>query len=58
MEIKSKIMKSGNAYYFRIPKALLDCKVLDREKEYTILVDQEDNGPLVLRIPRQRAIEC
>lgn len=36
MEIKSKIGKVGNGYVFWIPKALVDCKILESGKEYIL----------------------
>ena len=49
MEITSKIIKAGNSFAFRVPKALIDCKVLDKTKEYIIQVEPVDKGPIVLR---------
>lgn len=45
MEIKTKIVKQGGSYSMRIPKALIECKILDTEKEYIINLVKE-NGAL------------
>ena len=58
IEIKDKLTKVGNSYYLRIPKPLIDCKVIDPNKQMVIQVIPKDlkdeegnklhNGALVL----------
>jgi len=38
MEIRSKIVKRGNSFALKIPKALIDCKILEENKEYIFCV--------------------
>lgn len=58
VEIKTKIIKAGNSYGIRIPKALIDCKVLREGATYDIIIKQkpfkaesnsigQDNAPVV-----------
>lgn len=42
MELSLKLAKHGNSYGFVIPKALIDCRVLDPSKKYVLRV-QEDS---------------
>lgn len=46
MEIKSTVIKQGTGYGFRIPKALVDCKVIDPDKEYIFEVRECGNWAL------------
>jgi antitoxin component of MazEF toxin-antitoxin module len=49
LEIKTTIIKAGNSYVMRIPKALVDCKILEKGKEYIIHVanNPSNNSPVV-----------
>lgn len=38
--IPTKIMKTGSVYAFRIPKALVDCRVLDIDCDYVLRVEK------------------
>jgi len=38
--IKSKVVKHGNGYALTIPKALLDCQIIDKDKRYKITVEE------------------
>ena len=41
VEIKAKISKIGNSYALFIPKPLIDCKVIDPNKEITLKIMAE-----------------
>jgi len=44
VEIKAKIQKIGNSYFVRVPKQLVDYKIIDLTKELTIQVDVGSKG--------------
>lgn len=37
-QIEAKLSPTGNSYHFLVPKSLVDCKVLEDGKKYTITV--------------------
>lgn len=43
LQIKGKISMQGNSYFLRIPKALLDCKVLESGKEYQFVIQEQSS---------------
>ena len=42
VEIKSKLVKVGNSYYFPIPRALIQCKVVSLDKEMIVKVSENE----------------
>jgi len=54
--MKNKITKIGNSYFFRIPKDLVDCEVIDSENEVTLEVKDSETeirafNPLIKSSP-------
>jgi len=45
-EIEVRLIKQGNSFGFRVPKALMDCKVISDEKTYTAVIFEEESKPL------------
>lgn len=43
-EITATLWKNGNSYAVRIPKALIDCKVLDPTRPITVTLTQDGKG--------------
>lgn len=54
MEIKSKIIKSGNSYQLRIPKALVDCKIVELGKIYKATLTPVEQENLAVSIDMVR----
>ena len=52
MEIQAKIIKQGNGYGMRIPKALIDCKILENGKTYIIKEIEELQRAVSLNVVR------
>lgn len=52
MEIKTKVSKVGNGYCLRLPKALVDSKILEPNKEYLIKEIVVDNNALSVFLTR------
>jgi hypothetical protein len=53
--VNSKLITLGNSYAFIIPKALVDCKVLEAKKRYTLKVEEVSEGlvkAVILRLVR------
>ena len=44
VEITSKISKVGNSYVFFIPKALVDCKVLEAGQKIKVKIENAIKG--------------
>lgn len=42
IKIENKIKKSGSSYFFRIPKHLISCGILDPKKKYIIFIDEKN----------------
>ena len=55
IELKSKLTKIGNSFYVRIPKPLIDCKVIDREKELVVRI-KNIHMPLMFNLVRKLTI--
>ena len=49
MEINAKMTRIGNSYGFIVPKPLLDCKVLDKDKRYKLMIVSEDNDGSIVK---------
>ena len=43
VEIKGKVFKSGTSYAIRIPKALIDCKILELERTYKATIEKVES---------------
>jgi len=58
MEIKTEIVSRGNSYGFGIPKALIDCKVLQKGQKYVIKVMRRTKNPVdaILRILSRKVL--
>ena len=38
LEMETKIIKTGTSYAFALPKAFVDCKVLNKDQKYCLKV--------------------
>jgi len=56
MEITTRIIKSGHNFAFGVPKALLDCKVISRDKKYVITVKELEEDALFGILSRSRTL--
>ena len=43
--IRSKIVKHGGGYALTIPKSLLECEILDKDKRYKITLEEISEIP-------------
>jgi hypothetical protein len=55
MELELNLFKNGGSYAARIPKVLIDCKVIDPKKKY-ILIFKEVTEDLNTRADEHNAI--
>lgn len=47
-QIEANLSRGGNAWVFRVPKALVDTHVLSEGKRYKIVVEEIEEDPLYL----------
>jgi len=55
VEIETEIVSRGHSFGFKIPKALLDCKILEKGKRYKIWVlEAKTEKPLNIKTIQDR----